>query len=140
MPESSAQSRNLQWKWVGITFIFYVLLYLLPLIVAAEVFPGNHVIPGVWIFGGIIIVAALAGYVSKGVTIWEPAIAEVGLVVLLFAYLFFFVLPADVRGTLKSIAEVLIIPAVIVFLLSFVGAWLGERAQKLWKGKTPDAT
>ena len=140
MPESLTQSSKLQWKWVGITFIFYVLFYLIPLLVAAAVFPRNLVIPGVWIFGGIIIVAALAGYLSRGVTIWEPAIAGAGLVVLLFGYLSLFVFPEGFRGTLKSIVEVLIIPTAIVFLLSLLGTWLGERAQKLWKGKTPEAT
>lgn len=137
---TTESSSGLQWKWVGITFIFYVAFYLLPLLIAAEIFPRNPIIPGIWIFGGIIIVAAIAGYLSKGVTIWEPAIAGIGLVILLFGYLSFFAFPTQFRGSLQSFIVALIIPAVIVFFLSLLGAWFGERAQKLLKQKTREST
>ena len=139
MTELLIPSGKLQWKWVGITFVFYVLFYLLPLIVATEVFPNLLIIPGIWIFGGIVIVAGVAGYLSEGVTIWEPAIAAAGLVVLLLGYTALYVFPDAFRGAFVRGVVFILIPAAIVFVLSLTGAWLGERVQKLWKDKIPDA-
>lgn len=138
MTELLVPSGKLQWKWVGITFVFYVLFYLLPLILTTELFPNTLIIPGIWIFGGIIIVAAIAGYISEGVTIWEPAIAAAGLVVLLLGYTALFVFPMAFRGAFLRAIVFVFIPAVVVFVLSLTGAWLGERAQRLWRTKTPD--
>lgn len=138
MTELLIPSGKLQWKWVGITFVFYVLFYLLPLIIFSELLPNLGVIPGIWIFGGIIVVAAVAGYISEGVTIWEPAIAAVGLVILLLGYIALFVFPMAFRGAFLRGIVFIVIPATIVFVLSLTGAWLGERAQRLWKDKAPD--
>lgn len=132
-------SGKLQWKWIGITFVFYVLFYLLPLIIFSELLPNLWIIPGIWVFGGILVVAGIAGYLSEGVTIWEPAIAAAGLVVLLLSYTAVFVFPAAFRGAFFRGVVFIIIPATIVFVLSLTGAWLGERAQRLWKDKSPDA-
>lgn len=139
MSELLIPSGKLQWKWVGITFVFYVLFYLLPLILATEFFPNLLIIPGIWIFGGIIVVAGVAGYLSEGVTIWEPAIAAAGLVVLLFSYIAVFVFPKAFQGALLRSIVFIFFPAIVVFVLSVTGAWLGERAQQLWKNKPSDA-
>ena len=137
MTELLTPSGKLQWKWVGITFIFYVLLYLMPLVIMFEFFPSLLVLSGIWIFGGIVIVAALAGYLSEGVTIWEPAIAGAGLIVLLLGYIALAVFPTAFRGAFFRGVIFVVIPAAIVFVLSLTGAWLGERAQQFWKDKTP---
>lgn len=142
MAESSPQSKKLQWKWVGITFVMYMICYLLPILVVGGVF-GNFVVSykagmfiGAWSFGGAVILPAIAGYISKGITILEPAIAGVGLVALWFlAYRVFIA-----RYSGASISED--IPSLIgimasIFVLSLLGAWLGERAQKLWRTKPP---
>ena len=139
MTELLIPSGKLQWKWVGITFVFYVLFYLLPLIIFSELLPNLWIIPGIWIFGGIIVVAAVAGYISEGVTIWEPAIAAVGLVILLLGYIALFVFQMAFRGAFLRGLIFIAIPAIIVFVLSLTGAWLGERAQRLWKDKATDA-
>ncbi len=128
-------SGKLQWKWVGLTFIFYVVFYLLPLVLITERFPEYYIFPGLWFFGGIVVVAAIAGYLSEGVTIWEPAIAAAGLIVLLLGYIVSFVYPNAFRGAFFRGVLFITIPAAIVFFLSLTGAWLGERAQRYWKGK-----
>ncbi len=135
MADLLTPSGKLQWKWVGITFVFYLLFYLLPLVLAIEFLPNALIIPGVWIFGGIIIVAAVAGYVSEGVTIWEPAIAAGGLTILLLGYTAIFVFPMAFRGAFLRGILFVILPSLIVFILSLTGAWMGERAQRVWKSK-----
>lgn len=139
MTELLTPSGKLQWKWVGITFVFYVLFYLLPLVLTIELFPNLFIIPGIWIFGGIIIVAAIAGYLSEGVTIWEPAIAAAGLIILLFGYTALFVFPMAFRGAFVRRILFIVFPAIIVFILSLTGAWMGERAQRVWKDKKAES-
>jgi peptidoglycan/LPS O-acetylase OafA/YrhL len=137
MAEPSRQTRTWQWNWVAISLVFYLLFYLLPLYLASMVFPHNLTIPGVWMFAGVIIIAAFSGYLSKGVTIWEPAIAGAGLVLLFIAYHVLFVfrnMPTD------AILGALIWPTVIVFGLSILGAWLGERAQRLFKSQSTQSS
>jgi hypothetical protein len=140
MAELLTPSGKLQWKWVGITFIFYVMFYLLPLVATIEIFPNLLIIPGIWIFGGIIIVAAAAGYISEGVTIWEPAIAAAGLTVLLLAYTALVSFPMAFRGAFLRGVIFVLMPAAIVFVLSLTGAWLGERAQRFWRDKPSETT
>jgi hypothetical protein len=140
MSELLIPSGKLQWKWVGITFLFYLLFYLLPLVIMIEVFPNILIISGIWIFGGIVIVAGIAGYLSEGITIWEPAIAAAGLTVLLLGYTALIVFPMAFRGAFLRGVVFIVVPAVIVFVLSVTGAWMGERAQRYWKDKTPKAT
>ncbi len=135
MAELLTPSGKLQWKWVGITFVFYLLFYLLPLVLTIEFMPNTLIIPGIWIFGGIIIVAAAAGFVSEGVTIWEPAIAAGGLTILLFGYTAIFVFPVAFRGAFLRALLFIVLPSIIVFILSLTGAWIGERAQRVWKDK-----
>ena len=69
MAESLTSSKKLEWKWVGITLILYAVFYLLPLFFLFRIaeFLGDA-----WLFSGIIIIAAVAAYLSKGITIWEP--------------------------------------------------------------------
>lgn len=145
MAESSAESNKFQWKWVGITFVSYIVFYLLPISIADGTFSGSvmtrvgALFIGVWLFGGIIIIAAVAGYLSKGVTLWEPAVAGLGLVVLVFAFIAIqiFLVQVGHRFSFFQAIVPLLIMMLIVFLLSLLGAWLGERAQKVWKTKPP---
>ncbi|MGD0038717.1 MAG: hypothetical protein ABSC53_15635 [Bacteroidota bacterium] len=132
MPESLTPSKKLQWKWVGITIIMYAVFYLMPLFFLTQ---KVEFLADAWIFSGIIIIAAVAAYLSKGVTIWEPAIAGAGLFLLFFlGMIIFFRLP-PFRAYIA-----MVITMAIVFLMSLLGAWLGERAQKLWKTKSPEST
>jgi hypothetical protein len=139
MPESLTTSKKLQWKWVGITIVLYAVFYLFPLFLFGSIIASSKVTAILfsgWIFAGIIIIAAVAGYISKGVTLWEPAIAGAGLIFFFFLGIMMF-LPNRPR-IFETIIPLLIVTA-IVFLLSLLGAWLGERAQKLWKTKSPES-
>jgi hypothetical protein len=133
MPESLTTSKKLQWKWVGITIVLYAVFYLLPLFLLGDTSP---IFTGVWFISGIIIIAAVSGYLSEGVTILEPAIAGAGLVLLFFLGALILNPP---RVTIFQLVVPLLMVVVTAFLLSLLGAWLGERAQKLWKTKTPES-
>jgi hypothetical protein len=134
MTEPLTQSKKLQWKWVGITLVLYAVFYLLPVFLLGSI---SQTFTGVWLFAGIIIIAAIAGYLSEGVTIWEPAIAGAGLIFLFFLGMTIF-FPFPHRERIFQTVIPLVIVMAIVFLLSLIGAWLGERAQKLWKTKPPE--
>ena len=118
---------DLQWKWVWLSLGFYAAFYLLPLtiILGLEAIPLSMTkyVGGAWVFGGIVIVAALAAYVSPGVTIWEPAVASAALALLLFILRVFI---TTERATMLTEA---IIPIFAVFALALLGAWIGEKAQ-----------
>ncbi len=124
-------SRNpltqLQWKWVGLSFAFYVVFYLIPLTVVLgfEAIPLSMTkyVGGTWLFGGIVIVAALAAYISPGITIWEPAVASAGIAVALFILRMF--VTSERAGFLSEA----IVPIFAVFALALLGAWIGEKAQ-----------
>jgi hypothetical protein len=132
MPEASKHLKKLQWKWVGISMVMYALLYLLPLLLLAN---SAEVLAFIWLFAGIIIISGLAGYLSKEVTIVEPAIAGAGLILLFFVGQILFT-PRQIR--MQGIWIPVVITAVGVFVLSLVGSWLGERAQKLFKTQPPE--
>jgi hypothetical protein len=134
MLEPSAQSRKVQWKWVGISMVLYATFYLLPLVIFSA---KAEALAFIWLFAGIIVVASITGYLSEGVTIIEPAIAGAGLM-FLFAISMMAFIPRQIDFIGVSIGMAIVM--VVVFLLSLLGAWLGERAQKLWrKGPTEQA-
>jgi hypothetical protein len=136
MAESSIQSKKLQWKWVGISLLMYILLYLLPIVILGKVFGiDKQVLFSSWVFGGVIIVAALAAYLSEGTTIWEPAIAGAVLGFLWVIFILLFVRRYSISGDVMQFLTAMS----ILFLLSLLGAWFGDRAKKLWKTKTPDS-
>ena len=134
-PTTLFKGKGLQWRWIGITFLAYVALYVLPLVVAQyHLLRLSGIISflvGFWTIAGIVIIAAVAGYISKGITIRERVVASVGLMVVLIVL---FVWPQKTIGR-RIFAS--LEPVIIISFLSFVGAWLGERAQKLRK-KTPE--
>jgi hypothetical protein len=143
MADASARAHKLQWKWVGITFLLEVIFYLLPILFVGRVF-GDFVISikaetfiGAWSFGGAILLPAIAGFLSKGITIWEPAIAGVLLVVIWYIAFRLFFARYIAPGISEDIPYLILI-MILIFLLSLLGAWYGERAQKFWGTKTPE--
>lgn len=136
MDEQSSSSNKLQWNWVAITFVLYLVFYLLPIAVAAYLTRGTAssigtLFIGAWMFGGLIIVAAVAAYISTGITIFEPAIASATMIIL-WVVIFSLFIPYARFDVMRDALPALGIISV-VFILSLVGAWLGERAQKLWR-------
>jgi hypothetical protein len=146
MAEPVPQPGKLEWKWVAITFVMYVVFYLLPILFGFGFFAGHFgghgtgVFLGVWTFAGIIVIAALCGYLSKGVTIWEPALAGLALTTIALLYLAYKILFASAGHRMPLFH--LVVPALAllgtVFVLSLLGAWLGELAQRLWRPDPPD--
>ena len=128
MLEESAAPRAFQWKWVWITLGMFIVLYIIPIIAASalrgEV--GNKLIGG-WSFGGILVITAITGYLSRGVTIWEPAVAG-GLLTILW-YLGFQLVATMSGIQLRLDLGQLLLIMVAVFGLSLVGAGLGEGIQ-----------
>ncbi len=121
----------------------YVAFYFLPLFLV----PGgllndetttttSSTLIGIWMFAGVFIIAAAAGFISEGVTIREPVIAAVGLVILWCAATLLR-LDWPTPFTL-GISAAFICAAIIVGLLSLGGAWFGERVQKAFKTKAPE--
>jgi hypothetical protein len=132
MQEESSSSGGLQWKWVWITLSMFIVFYIVPILGAAiirgEV--GSKLIGG-WSFGGILVITAIAGYLSRGVTIWEPAVAG-GMLTILW-YLGFQLVATMREIPIKlDLGQVLLI-MIAVFGLSLVGAGLGEGIQNAAK-------
>ncbi|GJQ20808.1 MAG: hypothetical protein HBSIN02_11630 [Bacteroidia bacterium] len=128
MADSRSTGYRFRWKWVWITLGMFTLLYLLPLTIASTV-PGELglKIIGGWMFGGVIVVSGLAGYFSKDVTIWEPAIAGGFVTILSYAGI---EIINVLRGfPLRLELGQLAILLIAVFGLSLLGAGLGEGIQ-----------
>ncbi|HCA81492.1 MAG TPA: hypothetical protein DEP53_17310, partial [Bacteroidetes bacterium] len=66
--EFSAQSKKLDWKWVGILFQFLLVLHLLPFVLLRRVFLAMAIngsgllFTGVWLIVGITVLTALSGF------------------------------------------------------------------------------
>ena len=141
MDEQSSGSSKLQWRWVAITFVLYLVLYLLPIAAVAYLTRGTTssigaLFIGTWMFGGLIVVAGVAAYISTGITIFEPAIASATMIILWVIIFSLFVPYARFDISRDAFPALGII--CVVFALSLVGAWLGERAQKLWRRTTKE--
>jgi len=139
--EQSTHTGKFQWKWVWISLLMYLVFYFLPISLVPGGFisgglatKATRVVVGVWGIAGIFIIAAVAGFLSKGVTIKEPAVAAAGVVVL-------WILAVAVKENValqEFAGRQLILVLIIVGLLAIGGAWFGERAQKLWKGRAQE--
>jgi hypothetical protein len=143
MNEQPSVKQKLQWKWIVITLLFYIVLYPSPLLLAHYLLAPKAaaLFIGIWLFAGISIVGAIAGYLSEGVTLWEPAIAAgvfIDLFIVIMATLMKKFGGGPVGLTFFQSFVQLIVITVFFFFFSLLGAWIGERAQKLWKTKSPE--
>jgi type III secretory pathway component EscS len=120
----------------------YIFLYFLPLFLVGGVFAEKIpfymqlIFSTLWTFVGLVIIAAISGYFSTGVTLWEPVIASTVLVLLI---------PLSQTLYTKYTGLTLPMPIsdyttlmVVVFVLSFLGAWLGEHLQGSFHKKEKD--
>jgi len=144
MTEPTAPEKKFQWRWVWIPLLMYVVFYFLPLalvpgglLTRTIVTKASATFIGIWMFAGVFIIAGVAGFISKGVTIKEPAVAAFCLVVLWGAVV---LLRSYIPGGGRQVAILsvgVLVSAILAGLLALGGAWFGERAQKLWKKQTP---
>jgi NAD dependent epimerase/dehydratase family len=130
--------QKFQWKWVWISLLMYIVLYFIPLALIPGGILNNAVVSkasamfiGLWSFAGIIVIAAIAGFISEGVTIKEPVVAAIGVMVLWIVAVqvrFNSAFHFTVESTLALFSAL-----AVVGLLSLGGAWLGERVQDVFK-------
>ncbi len=129
MTDTPAQEKSFQWKWVWITLGMFAVFYVLPVFAVSLIRSSfSYKIIGGWSFGGIVVIAAVSAMLSRGVTIWEPAIAGA-----LMAVVWYVVMPlVPINGqTLQLEIGELIVSTVAVFGLSLLGAGLGEGIQNV---------
>lgn len=118
------------WKWVGVSYCFFVVYHLLPTIVMIAFFRGGlglgwNIGTLVWMFFGLALVGGYVGYESAGVTIVEPAISSVLYILTLMVSLrSVWDLPYGVRSLWASSAAILAAIAIVI-----VSAWIGEMLQ-----------
>jgi len=137
MTDAKPESQEFQWKWVVLTLVLYVLLYFVPLLLAFSL--GGQVGDTIfksWTFVGVVVISAVAGYFSRGVTIWEPAVASALLLILWYAG---FQLYEATQGHVpfKGLVPFFVYLGAI-FGLSLLGAGIGEGVQNLLKSRASD--
>jgi len=136
--DQSPERRGLQWKWVWITLGMFLVLYVLPMLGAAMTSStiGQKLIGG-WSFGGVVLIAGIAGMISEGTTIWEPAIAGALMTILLYAGIEFIGMTRGLPVRIE--VSSLVIALVAIFGLSLLGAGLGEGIQNVSRQKKEKA-
>ncbi len=134
MADESTVTKKFQWKWVLISLAMYIVLYFLVLGIMPGGFLGTEVASRIWAVAGVFLIAALAGYLSKGVTVWEIVIAAVVVVALMYIAVELGLTVAVPLGT----GGKPVLTLLIIFVFSAIGAWLGERIQSS-KGKKKSA-
>jgi uncharacterized membrane protein YwaF len=70
----------------------------------------------------------IIGYKSPGITLREPAVAGILAVILDWVFLRFIV-------SLRVPAMYLVVGLILGFMMSFFGAWLGEKYQQITEEK-----
>ncbi len=120
-----ADSPKFQWKWLLVSLLMYVVFYFLIL----SIMPGGA-LSGVatmwaWAVAGVFVIGAMAGYISKGVTIWEPASAALIVAALLYA-----LSESGIGLNAELPMGKPVITLIVIVVFAFAGAWLGERIQK----------
>lgn len=143
MSELQPAPKGIQWKWVWISLLMYLLFYFLPLalvpggiISGAVVTKSSAIFIGLWSFAGLIIIAAIAGFLSEGVTVREPALAAIG-VMILWVVSVQMRFNSAIRFTFEATAA-FVLALFIVGLLALGGAWFGEQLQKVFKAGKPE--
>lgn len=121
--------KKIDWRWVGISYCFFVVFHLLPSYLMFFVSPllagRDMTAKGGWLFLGLALVGYSIGYRSKGVTILEPALSSI-------AYLFTLSLLFERfwgRSININTLGLILIWAAVGFVIAFVSAWIGEIIQ-----------
>jgi hypothetical protein len=126
MADESSSPKKLKWKWVLISIVMYLILYFLVLLTMEGGKWSGPEAARIWAVAGVFLIAAIAGYVSKGVTIWEIVIAAVAVCALMYAAVELGLNVAVPLGT----GGKPVLTLLIIFIFSALGAWLGERIAK----------
>lgn len=141
MQESSAQSKKLEWKWVGVIFQLLLVLHLLPFVMLRRVFlsmtiNGSELLfAGFWLIVGIVILTALSGFIARESILRESIIASGAISALSLAGYYLIIGPAHLIISWPVVVSETPPPAwvmpLIVPVLTLAGTWLGERIKSL---------
>ena len=132
VPEQSPPS--FQWNWVAVSLVVYLIFYFFPLmLVPGGIIGGglaNEVtlyVVGIWGIAGIFVISAVMAYFSKGITVWEAVVSAFGVVLLMVVSA-----SLELRTVVLKTSDDYIgfgIALVVVFAMSYMGAWWGEKLQ-----------
>ena len=129
MADEPRSKKKFQWEWVGIALAMYFVFYFLVLLVLEGGKWNVTDAARIWTIVGAFLIAAIAGYLSRGVTVWEIAVSALIVTILIFV--------ANKLNLTSAIplGEGLqpVITLIIVFVFAAIGAWMGERIQKAQK-------
>jgi hypothetical protein len=128
--ESSAEEKHVKkflWKWVVVGVVIGFALNILLVFLLSTLFPHYLLkLAFAGFIGSFVVTGFIVGVKSPGVTLGEPAVA--GLLVVILDWIFLrFVISLSAQ-TLPT--SYLIIGMIMGFLISLFGAWLGEKYQQ----------
>lgn len=113
---------GLQWKWVTVGVVVGLIIVGVSYFLVAPTFHSAP-IQALVMLSGFIIMGAIVGYFSPGVTMKEPTIAG-GLVLVIMLGLLLIMGDELVQGIEKNLLGLL-----LGIGMSWVGAWVGEKLQ-----------
>jgi hypothetical protein len=121
---------KLDWRWIGVGYCFYVVFHLLPSYLLLG-FGRLGDVPAlakiIWLFFGLALIGFYIGYSSRGVTIWEPAIAAVLYDLTLMLEF------SDFWGrSVQNSLGIFFIWIIATLVITIASAWEGEMVQ-VWK-------
>jgi hypothetical protein len=123
---SAAEAKNQKflWKWVIVGVIVCFALNILFVFLVSKFFP-IHMFRSAFIgfVVSFVITGFIIGYKSPGITLKEPAIAGLIAVLLDWVYIRYIV-------SLRVPGLYLTVGLILGFLITFFGAWLGEKYQQ----------
>jgi hypothetical protein len=128
--ESSADEKNIKkflWKWVLVGVVIGFALNVLLVFLFSTLFPFHlfkFALAG--FIGSFVVTGFIVGVKSPGVTLREPAVAGLLIVILDWVFLRFVISLSSQTLT----TTYLIVGLVMGFMISLFGAWLGELYQK----------
>lgn len=132
--QTASGGSKFQWNWFAIAFAMYMIFYVAPLALSIGITDYTNWIHGFfssWLFAGVIVIAAVTSFLSKGVTIREPALASLAMMLVYTAgvYVVRTMMYADKAYMVRYSVMDAFWPIAVVFVLALFGAWLGEKIQ-----------
>ncbi|HTY36743.1 MAG TPA: hypothetical protein VMH23_06515 [Bacteroidota bacterium] len=137
MPDARRSSKSVQWKWLGISFVIYFAFYLIPIIGARSVIGGRTAVIaiGIWALAGVVILAVIISFFSKGASLWELPIASAAII--LGFTLSFYTFHSWSQTRPWSMFVDVGTSTVVTFLLSLCGMWIGTKLRRLKRHDHP---
>ena len=130
--ESSAEEKHLKkflWKWVIVGAIIGFALNVLFVFILSTLFPPHiYKLSTAGFILSFVVMGFIIGFKSPGVTLREPAVAGILAVALDWIFLRFII-------TYRVPGKYIGIGLLMGFLISFFGAWLGEKYQLIAEEK-----